>query len=350
MSFSMLIRQRFKDQPAKADLWERAFLELQVLLACCDGVVAPAERMTLSLLSLARQSEKENREIVDALLVAVQRKGFDECAARVLADIKNLAGSLPAAQRAAIASDILRESIAIVLADDVVSDKERAFVMEQIAPGLSLPAQRARELLDKSASRAARSRTFVTAAFEIYMMVADESDRPPKLHAPDGRELPAFLAAVDQVVSEHKLGSSRAVSYFIGALAGVFWVEQAQQHCEAIGRLAEDSRRRLARSGAEARLGELHAELESVAASHPTPNPFLVVSQHLTAALNKVEGLDPAQRAFFREKVAPALQLDHDDLVQASAQRKSMAGLHRNLTGGPPDDGDDQHKWWRFWQ
>lgn len=91
-----------------------------------------------------------------------------------------------------------------------------------------------------------------------------------------------------------------------------------------------------------------------MAAAQPAPDPFLVVTKHVTAALNKVEGLDATQRAVFREKVAPALHLGHEDLLKAAAERRSLADLHRNLTnslpGAPPADGDDPHKWWRFWQ
>jgi len=355
MSFSILIRQHLKAEPAKIDRWEKAFLELQVLLASCDGIVGPAERMTLSLLSLARRNEKENLAIVDGLLGTIQRRGFDEAADRVLDDIGKLAASMPQAQRLALAQDILRESITIVLADDVVSDKERAFVVNRLAPGLSLPPEMASTLLDQAAARVQRSRQYVAFGFELFLCIIDASAREPVLHAPPGRELPEFLAAVDRIVVEHKLGSSRAVVYFVGAMAGMFWVEDASTHCAAIARLAEDCRRRAARSGLEARLGEIHAELVQMAGAHPAPDPFLTVSKHMTAALNKMDGLDAAQRAMFRDHVAPALRIDHEELLRSAAQRRSLADLHRNLTASDPNtpgpsQRDDPQTWWRFWR
>ena len=356
MSFSWMIRHQCKADPEQGERWEKAFLELQVLLACCDGSVSPSERMTLSLMSLACRNEKDNRELVDSLLATVDKKGFDHVARRVATDLRKLLDALPESQRPSIARDVLRESMAIVVADDVVAPKERSFLLGTVAPALRMDEVDAAQLVDQATLRLARTRLFVAIAFELYLMVVDAVPGEPSLHAPPGRELPPFLSAVDALVTREKLGSSRAVSYFLSALGGLFWVHDHATQCAGLERMAVEARQRLARTTVDARLGEIHAELDAIASEAPAPDPFLAASQHLTAALTKLDGLHRKQRAMFRDRIAPALNVDHDGLLDSASRRKSLVDLHRNLSdtiAPQPVDfpvAEDQKRWWKLWQ
>lgn len=352
MSFSVLVRDHFHDKPERADEWEKVFLELQVVLAYCDGVLAPAERMTLSLLSLAKRDERENRRLVDQLIRSIESEGLDHAADTVVASIKELLAEEGEEKRPPLASEILRESVAIVVADDIISPKERTFVTERLAPSLDVDPQEARALLKKASGRLSRSRAYVERAFEIYMMIADLEDRPPRLNTPEGEALPGFLGAVDRFVVEQHAASSRVVAYFLGALGGIFWVEEYEHHIAELSDLARAARDLRTKSGAEARLRAIQHELGQLRNRGVDPNGFRAVARHVTNVLGKMQGLTDQQRALFKDHVAPALELDYESLVKSSAQRRSMIDLHYNLTGKGETQPtqESSQRWWQFWK
>lgn len=353
MSFSILVREHFDSNPERADSWEKVFLELQVVLAYCDGVLAPAERMTLSLLSLAKRDERENRRLVDQLIRSIESDGLDQAADHVVTDIKKLLESEASEARAALAAEILRESIAIVVADDVISDNERAFISERLALGLSVDKQQALDLLKKASGRLSRSRAYVERAFECYLMLAELDKEPPRLNTTDGVQLPGFLGAVDQFVIENSLGSSRVVAYYLGALGGIFWVDDYKEHISVLGQLTKAARELRRTSGVDGRLRAIHHELGQLRNRGVDAHGFHAVTRHVTNTLGKMDGLNEAQRVLFRDQIAPALEINHEALLAASAQRRSMLDLHRNLAGQgrTKDETDDQsQRWWQFWK
>lgn len=353
MSFSILVREHFDSNPERADSWEKVFLELQVVLAYCDGVLAPAERMTLSLLSLAKRDERENRRLVDQLIRSIESDGLEQAANKVVSEIKKLLEAIATDARTALAAEILRESIAIVVADDVISDKERAFIAERLAPGLGVDTQQALDLLKKASGRLSRSHAYVERAYECYLMLAELDKDPPTLNTSDGDQLPGFLGAVDQFVLQNSVGSSRVVAYYLGALGGIFWVDEYKQHIAVLGQLTNAARELRKTSGVDGRLRAIHHELGQLRNRGVDAHGFHAVTRHVTNTLGKMDGLNESQRALFRDQIAPALEIDHDALLQASSQRRSMIDLHRNLTGQgrPRGDQDEQsQRWWQFWK
>lgn len=352
MSFSVLVREHCKTNPERAEPWEKAFLELQVVLAYCDGVLAPAERMTLSLLSLAKRDERENRRLVDRLIRSIEQDGLEQAAARVVTDINKLLGEEEPEGRSGLAAEILRESVAIVVADDVISDNEKSFVTERLAPGLGVEKQKAEALLKRASGRLSRARAYVDRAYECYLMLSDLVDGPPVLNTTDGESLPGFLGAVDELVVRSRLGSSRVVSYYLGAIGGIFWVDDYQRHIQVLEQLTGAARNLRATPGAEGRLRAIHHELGQLRNRGVDAHGFRAVTRHVTNTIGKMEGLNEAQRALFRDAIAPALEIDHAALVQTSAHRRSMLDLHRNLTGQQKANapGPESSSWWQFWK
>ncbi|MCU0692041.1 MAG: hypothetical protein MUF54_11615 [Polyangiaceae bacterium] len=352
MSFSLLAREHFKANPDRADAWERAFLELQVVLAYCDGELAPAERMTLSLLSFAKRDEQENRELVDSLIHSIDRDGLHRAADQIVDSIKHLLDEVSVAQRENLAEEILRESIAIVVADDVVSDKEREFVTKRLGPGLGLGTAPAEQLLVTASGRLQRARTYAERGFELYLMLADLDADAPELHAQEGEPLPPFLTAVDELVGGKWLGSSRVTAYFLSALGGMFWVDQHQKHVAMLGQLTDVVRGLRNRAGLEERLKAIHDELTELRERAIDPHAASKVARHVTNAISKMRVLTDDQRARFRDQIAPAVDIDHAALLLTASRRGSMANLHRNLTGlrVPQDGAAAARRWWRFWK
>ena len=265
-------------------------------------------------------------------------------------DITKLLAEEAEDKRPTLASEILRESVAIVVADDVISPKERAFVSERLAPSLTVAPQEAQALLKKASGRLSRSRAYVERAFEIFMMIADLEERPPQLNTAEGDELPGFLGAVDRFVIEQRAASSRVVAYFLGAVGGIFWVEEYQHHIAELGELAQAARNLRAKSGVEARLHTIQHELGQLRNRGVDPNGFRAVARHVTNVLGKMQGLTDAQRDLFRDHVAPALELDYGTLLKTSAQRRSMIDLHNNLVGRPQAEEPESQRWWQFWK
>ncbi len=352
MSLPVLVRDACQSNPERANAWECAFLDLQVVIAYCDGVLAPAERMTLSLLSLAKRDERANRREVDQLIRSIESHGLDQASTRVTSSIKDLLDEEDEDNRAALAAEILRESIAIVVADDVISDNERSFVTDQLAPSLGVARSDALALLDKAKGRLSRSHAYVERAYEIYLMLVDLDRRPPRLNTTDGDTLPGFLGAVDRFVVERSAGSSRVVAYFLGALGGIFWVDDYDQHLAVLGQLTQAARELQKRSGSEGRLRAIHHELGQLRNRGVDAHGFHAVARHVTNALGKMDGLDDAQRVLFKEHVAPALEIDVEALLQSASQRRSMIDLHQNLTGQAQQQDEDEgsQRWWQFWK
>ena len=352
MSLSILVRDHSESHPERAESWEKVFLELQVVLAYCDGVLAPAERMTLSLLSLAKRDERENRRLVDRLIRSIESDGLNQAAERVVADIKALLGREEQDARGALADEILRESIAIVVADDVISDNERAFVTDRLAPGLGLDPKQAHALLQKASGRLSRSHAYVERAYECYMMLSELDNGPPRLNTPEGDELPGFLGAVDKFVVDNQVGSSRVVAYYLGALGGIFWVDAYKEHIAVLGQLTRAARELRKTAGVDGRLRAIHHELGQLRNRGVDAHGFQAVTRHVTNTLGKMHGLNEAQRDLFKNQIAPALEIDHEALLQSAAQRRSMIDLHRNLTGirETKDAEAQSQKWWQFWK
>ena len=353
MSFSMLVREHETISSERADRWEQVFLELQVVLAYCDGELAPAERMTLSLLSLAKKDERENRVHVDRLIQGIERHGLDEAANKVVDDIEALLQAESAEIRTEIARELLHESIAIVVADDVISEKERTFVTKRLAPGLGMSSKEAEELLRTASGKLTRERAYIERAFECYLLIVEVEDGPPTLNGSGDEDLPGFLGTVDKLVVDKRLGSSRVAAYFLTAMGGIFWVDDYQEHVTMLGRITDAARELRTTAGADGRLRAIQHELSQLRNRGVDSNAFHAVSRHLTNALGKMNGVSEAQREVFRDKIAPALEIDHTTLLETSGRRRSMIDLHRNLTGQgrpAPDETDPSQKWWRFWK
>lgn len=352
MSFSALLREH-GGSTDRTEAWEKVFLELQVVLAYSDGVLAPAERMTLSLLSLAKSNELENRRLVDRLIRSIELNGLEQAADHVVGDITALMSREEEALRGDLAGEILRESIAIVVADDVISERERQFITERLGPGLGVDEKQAQALLNRASGRLSRSRAYVERGYECFLMLADLASGPPSLNSPDGDSLPGFLGAVDTFVVEHRLGSSRVAAYYLGALGGIFWVDSYEENLTALGQLTRAAREISKRAGVEGRLRSIHHELSQLRNRGVDAHGFRCVARHVTNTLGKMDGLNEAQRGLFKDKIAPALEVDHDGLLRTAAQRRSMVDLHRNLMGqrGAKLMGEDEsQRWWQFWK
>jgi hypothetical protein len=352
MSFSLLVQEHCEKRPDRIEAWEKAVLDLQVVLAYSDGVLAPAERMTLSLLSVAKRDERENRRLVDRLVRSIEQDGLAQAAEQVVRDLGALLDGETAAVRATLAAEILRESVAIMVADDVISDKEKVFLCERLAPGLGVDAQQAQDVLKAASGRLSRSRAYAERGFECYLMLADLDDGLPRLNGVQGEVLPGFLGAVDAFVVRHRIGSSRVAAYYLGALGGIFWVDAYEQHLSALGQLAVAARNLTTSAGAEGRLRAIHHELGQLRNRGVDANGYRAVARHVTNTLGKMGGLNDAQRDLFREKIAPALEIDHEVLIESASQRESLIDLHRNLTGQPveQEEKSDSQRWWRFWK
>lgn len=353
MSFSALVREHGGSSPDRTEAWEKVFLELQVVLAYSDGVLAPAERMTLSLLSLAKSNELENRRLVDRLIRSIEHKGLDQAADRVVGDISALLGQEDEAIRQDLAGEILRESIAIVVADDVISDREREFITERLGPGLGVDEKQAQDLLRSTSGRLSRARAYVERGYECYLMLAELATEPPTLNSPDGDSLPGFLGAVDSFVVANRLGSSRVAAYYLGALGGIFWVDDYEKNLTFLGQLTHAARKISKREGIDGRLRSIHHELDQLRNRGVDAHGFRCVSRHVTNTLGKMDRLSEAQRGLFKDKIAPALEIDHEALLRTASQRRSMVDLHRNLVGQAETkttESDDAQRWWQFWK
>jgi hypothetical protein len=352
MSFSLLVQEHCEKSPDRIEAWEKAVLDLQVVLAYSDGVLAPAERMTLSLLNVAKRDERENRRLVDRLVRSIEQHGLAQAADQVVQDLGALLAGENSAGRAKLAAELLRESVAIVVADDVISDKERVFLCERLAPGLGVDAQQAQDMLKAASGRLSRSRAYAERGFECYLMLADLDDGPPQLSGHQGEVLPGFLGAVDAFVVRHRVGSSRVAAYYLGALGGIFWVDAYEQHLSALGQLVGAARNLTKSGGAEGRLRAIHHELGQLRNRGVDANGYRAVARHVTNTLGKMGGLNDAQRDLFREKIAPALEIDHEVLIESASQRESLIDLHRNLTGQPveQEEKSESQRWWRFWK
>jgi hypothetical protein len=214
-------------------------------------------------------------------------------------------------------------------------------------------AQEAEELLKKASGKLSRERAYVERAYECYLLLAEADDRPPALNASGDEELPGFLGAVDKLVVEQRLGSSRVAAYFLTAIGGIFWVDAHQEHVTMLGRITQAARDLRNSSGVDGRLRAIQYELGQLRNRGVDANSFQAVSRHLTNAIGKMESLTEAQRELFRDKLAPTLEIDHPTLLETSSRRRSMIDLHRNLIGtGMPAAGetDPSQRWWRFWK
>lgn len=353
MSFSALVREHGGSSPDRSEAWEKVFLELQVVLAYSDGVLAPAERMTLSLLSLAKSNELENRRLVDRLIRSIELNGLEQAADRVVGDISALLGQEDERMRRDLAGEILRESIAIVVADDVISEREREFITERLGPGLGVDEKQAQDLLRSTSGRLSRARAYVERGYECYLMLAELATEPPSLNSPDGDSLPGFLGAVDSFVLENRLGSSRVLAYYLGAMGGIFWVDAYEEVLTSLGQLTLAARKISKREGVDGRLRSIHHELDQLRNRGVDAHGFRCVARHVTNTLGKMDGLSEAQRGLFRDKIAPALEIDHDTLLRTASQRRSMVDLHRNLmghTGSKTVESEEAQRWWQFWK
>lgn len=352
MSFSAVLREHSGGSPDRTEAWEKVFLELQVVLAYSDGVLAPAERMTLSLLSLAKRNELENRHLVDRLIRSIELNGLDQAADRVVGDISALLHQEDETMRQDLAGELLRESIAIVVADDVISEREREFITERLGPALGVGEEKAQDLLRSTSGRLSRARAYVERGYECYLMLAEMATDPPSLNSPDGDSLPGFLGAVDAFVVSNRLGSSRVTAYYLGALGGIFWVDDYEQHLTSLGQLTHAARKISKREGIDGRLRSIHHELDQLRNRGVDAHGFRCVSRHVTNTLGKMAGLSEAQRVFFKDKIAPALEIDHDALLRTASQRRSMVDLNRNLRGecGSKTAEEEAQRWWQFWK
>ncbi len=200
MSFSLLVSQHHPKSPDRVEAWETAFLELQVVLAYIDSVLAPAERMTLSLLNLAKWDEKDNRRQVDELTRSIEKHGIDQAVRRVIRKLEELFEQEDPTIRPHLAQEILQSSVAIVVADDVISDNEESFLRDLLAPALGMDEAHVMEVVKAASGRLSRFRAYAERGLECYLMLAELQEGPPQLNSLAGDKLPGFLGAVDQWV------------------------------------------------------------------------------------------------------------------------------------------------------
>jgi len=351
MSFSLLVSQHHPKSPDRVEAWETAFLELQVVLAYIDSVLAPAERMTLSLLNLAKWDEKDNRRQVDELTRSIEKHGIDQAVRRVIRKLEELFEQEDPTIRPHLAQEILQSSVAIVVADDVISDNEESFLRDLLAPALGMDEAHVMEVVKTASGRLSRFRAYAERGLECYLMLAELQEGPPQLNSLAGDKLPGFLGAVDQWVVQHRLGSSRVMGYFLGAMGGIFWIDSYEQHLSEMTQLVAAARTLSQRAGPEARLRAIHHELTQLRNRGVDANGHRAIARHVTNALSRMASLNEAQRNRFRDAIAPALEIDHDALVESASQRASLIDLHDNLVGAhSPEQDKTESQWWRFWK
>lgn len=339
----MLPRDASCQDPAHADRWEQNLLRLQVLWACINGVPEPAERTTLAILSLARHDERANRRLVDDVASSIATRGFDRVADQVLHDLQEQLDKCTDKERSEAALAMLRQCVVVLVGDTGVSSHERQFALNRLAPALGLDVQAAEKVLDSADALAAQSRACVDLALELVLMLIDESQSPAVLHGPADRRAPGFLGAVDQLVTEQRLGCSRAISYFLSARNGAFWVEDCDEPCAELGALVQVMRARRQQEGASKRIEAIAAQVRELAASDPLA-PQLVF-RHLIAALGRFDCINDQQRAMFCNRISPALQLDVNQLLDESSRRKGLSELHQHLTGAARPQPESGRGW-----
>lgn len=346
MSFSHLIHN--KDDADKVVAWEHLFLEIQVLLAFADDHLDPSERMTLSVLSLAR-SEKGNLDHVNDTVKRVEKQGLSAVAKDVFASTQALLLDEPAEARGKIAQYILRRSLAVVAADGVVSPNERKFVLRHLAPGLRIDEELATRTLNKLDEELSLQRVYVERAFEMYVMLVDEAPHAPVLNTRDGEPLSGFLGAVDQLVAQHQLASSRSVAYFLSALGGTLWVDRYRSFINYFSRLTVQVRQLGRTSGRRGRLKLIHEEIAQVRDSGRDSFALRTVQRHMLNAMSKMVVMDEKQIVLFRDEIAPVLELSFDSLLESLQGKPSMLGLLHNLQGAHPSSNAEDGVWWKFW-
>ncbi len=357
MSFAMLVRDHFKNTPDAAEQLDKAFLRLQVLLAYADGHLSNEERMTLSLLSLGRSDERESKSLIDDLVTSIEAGQFEAQCDRILDEVRKLTQSLPDMQRQKLALDVVRESLTMIVADEVVSPKEREFIVARLAPGLDIPVSFVEPIVTQAEQNVDLVRRFFERAFEIYLMIIDACAAAPALNSPPGRHIQGFLGAVDRLVLSHRLQSSRATTYFLGGWCGLFWAEDYERHCAALGRLSARLREVIRTTGPAGRLQAIGADLDQLISARIETHAYPALARHVINALGRLESVNDGQRIFFEEHVVPALRIDITALRRTAAARPSLANLHCHLSGTapsiiPPKGSacDDPRRWWEFWR
>lgn len=350
MSFSSLSHSWLRDNATVADAWDLAYLQLQVVLAYADGSLSQAERMTLSLLTLARANERENRDVIEQLVRSIDVRGFDDVARKLAGQLDELSSALPDEHRPAITMDILRGSVAMVVADQILADAERAFLRETVAPALGLATSQVDQVLTDAGARLRLARRYVELAFEVYLFLIDGRDLSPALNAREGQPLSGLLGTVDALVLGQHLVSSRATSYFLGSLGGVFWSDHHERHAADLSALTNHLRELHSTTDVPTRLGAIRAEINEVVHSKKDPNALHMVNRHVVNALAKLGMLDDDQRTLFQEAIAPALSIDVDRLVGLAKDRRSLVELRQNLLAETMGEPDTDRRWWEFWK
>ena len=370
MSFSFLVHEQCKKIPARIEAWEKAVVELQVVLAYADGVLSPIERMAISLLCIG---DTDQSNLVTPLSQTIEKTGLESVAERVLCDVRTLLEGENVEARHVIASDLVRQGLSLVASDGVLSDKELTFICDRLGPGIGLPSQQIDDLVIECCDRLERDRMYAERAFEMYLMLAALDDEPPFLVRADGVDLPGFVGAVDAFVVKHRLGSSRVLAYYLGAMEGVFWVDHHEQHLASLEKLVTAARERTARVGVDSRLKAIHIELGQIRHGGIDPTAYKSVARHVLHTLERMDGLNEAQRKLLENGIGPSVDMDPEALRPYTSERRESQrrassanevgeGRGSSPSGAEHEKGGSETKaharpdeersvWrWRFWK
>jgi hypothetical protein len=335
MSLAKLILSHCREHMGLVHAVEGASIDLQVLLASCDGTMATEERNVLAINAQFFQDPERVEKRLDERLRELDEVGFEAASHRVLGNLVQLFNDLPNNVRTEVAHEMLRAGLRIITADKEVSSAERSFVTQSVVPALGLELNDAEELLAQGEEEIARERSYAEFAFVLFVLLcdADKENQPPR-DSPRETIPTGFLGGVRTLVSVFDLGSENAIGYFLSAIGGLGVANSYPEHCKRLQQIAIETRASVESNGVAHVLSEIREKIDDIVNEGTDFFALDTVANHLTTVFGSLENVSPGQRACFSEVIAPALDLNVEELIeQSKAVSEVNPMLYNNLTG-----------------